>query len=127
LADVDDLNDQTNDVSDIDIALLGYVCDEGVRRNRGRIGAHEGPKALRDRLAKLPIHFESKRVVDFGDIVCIDDDMEACQIMFSNAISHLIQQNIFPIAIGGATIWLMAILWVFGMPLRIHLNGRLGS
>lgn len=101
LADVDDLNDQTNDVSDIDIALLGYVCDEGVRRNRGRIGAHEGPKALRDRLAKLPIHFESKRVVDFGDIVCIDDDMEACQIMFSNAISHLIQQNIFPIAIGG--------------------------
>ena len=84
-----------------DIAILGYVCDEGVRRNRGRIGAQEGPKAIRDRLAKLPIHFENKRLVDAGDIVCIDDDMEACQLLFSNHISSLIVQNIFPIALGG--------------------------
>jgi len=84
-----------------DIAILGYVCDEGVRRNRGRIGAHEGPRAIRDRLAKLPIHFENKRVVDVGDIICNDDDMESCQLLFSNYVSNLIAQNIFPIAIGG--------------------------
>ena len=30
-----------------DIAIIGYVCDEGVRRNRGRIGAHQGPKVIR--------------------------------------------------------------------------------
>jgi formiminoglutamase len=86
---------------DIDIAILGYVCDEGVRRNRGRIGADKGPKALRERLAKLPIHFESKRVIDIGDAVCIDDDMESCQEMFTNLISRLIEKKIFPIAIGG--------------------------
>ncbi|BAX81222.1 formimidoylglutamase [Labilibaculum antarcticum] len=99
--DWNDLPKHAADLPKIDIALLGYVCDEGVRRNRGRMGAHEGPKVIRDRLAKLPIHFESKRVIDAGNIVCIDDDMEACQDLFSNAISDLLKQNIFPIAIGG--------------------------
>jgi formiminoglutamase len=84
-----------------DIAIVGYVCDEGVRRNRGRIGAHEGPRAIRERLAKLPIHFENKQVADAGDIVCIDDDMEACQFLFSKHIANLIEQKVFPIAIGG--------------------------
>ena len=88
-------------ISDVDIAILGYVCDEGVRRNRGRIGANKGPDAIRERLAKLPIHFDDKRVGDVGNIVCIDDDMEDCQSLFSNNISNLIRQNIFPIAIGG--------------------------
>jgi len=101
LVNLENLKDQPANKSNTDIALLGYVCDEGVRRNRGRIGAHEGPKALRERLAKLPIHFEAKRVMDIGDICCIDDDMEACQEMFAHAISDLIQQKIFPIAIGG--------------------------
>ena len=40
-------------------------------------------------------------MVDAGDIVCVDDDMEACQKMFSIAISDLLKQNIFPIALGG--------------------------
>jgi formiminoglutamase len=84
-----------------DIAILAYVCDEGVRRNRGRIGAHEGPKAIRERLAKLPIHFENIKVADVGDIICIDDDMEACQVLFAQQISKLLKQKVFPIAIGG--------------------------
>lgn len=101
LLDINNLSKQLPGLPPIDVALLGYVCDEGVRRNRGRIGAHEGPKVIRERLAKLPIHFESKRVVDAGDIVCVDDDMEACQKMFSMAISDLLKQNVFPIALGG--------------------------
>ena len=85
----------------VDIALIGYVCDEGVRRNRGRIGALEGPKAIRERLAKLPIHFKDKCIADVGDIVCMEDDMEACQDLFSHYITSLLQQDIFPIAMGG--------------------------
>lgn len=83
------------------IAIIGYVCDEGVRRNRGRIGAHEGPRAIRERLAKLPIHFENKQVVDVGDIICLDDDMEACQELFSIHITNLLKHKVFPVAIGG--------------------------
>ena len=96
------LNQLTNAaLQPIDVALLGYVCDEGVRRNRGRIGAHEGPKAIRERLAKQPIHFDTKRVVDAGDIVCSDDDMESCQQLFARSITQLLQQRVFPIALGG--------------------------
>jgi formiminoglutamase len=96
------INNANNLVSsEGNIALIGYVCDEGVRRNRGRIGAHLGPESIRERLAKLPIHFESKNIIDIGDVVCIDDDMEACQEMFSFAISHLLKNKIFPIALGG--------------------------
>ncbi len=84
-----------------DIAVLGYVCDEGVRRNQGRVGACEGPKQLRERLAKLPIHFEGKRVVDIGDFICIDHAMESCQHALTQTISTLIAQHVFPIAIGG--------------------------
>jgi formiminoglutamase len=85
----------------LDIALLGYVCDEGVRRNLGRVGSEQGPRVLRERLAKLPVHFNSKRVVDVGDIICVDEDMESCQFAFSKIISLLISQRIFPLAIGG--------------------------
>lgn len=84
-----------------DIAIIGYVCDEGVRRNLGRVGASKGPTALRERLAKLPIHFDTKKVADFGNIICVDEDMEACQTGFSNTITSFISNKIFPIAIGG--------------------------
>ncbi len=93
--------DDEKQISNVDIALLGYVCDEGVKRNRGRIGAAKGPKAIRERLAKLPIHFEQKTVADAGDVVCIDDNMEACQELFSEKISFLLKNNVFPIAFGG--------------------------
>jgi formiminoglutamase len=82
-------------------SILGYVCDEGVRRNRGRVGASEGPKAIRDRLAKLPVHFEEKYVSDYGDVICVDEDMEACQDLFALGIERILGLGHFPIAIGG--------------------------
>ncbi len=86
---------------EIDIALLGYVCDEGVRRNLGRVGASKGPTTVRERLAKLPIHFDKKTVADIGNIICVDEDMESCQLAFAKTIQQLISRKIFPIAIGG--------------------------
>lgn len=83
------------------IGLIGYVCDEGVKRNQGRIGARKGPKNVRDQLGKLPIHFNNKRITDFGDVICLDENLEDCQIAFSKIISKLIINNIMPIAIGG--------------------------
>ena len=85
----------------IDIALLGYVCDEGVRRNRGRIGAAQGPKAIRERLAKHPVHFSNKRIVDVGDVVCLEDDMEQGQEALTTVIGGLLKQQVFPIVMGG--------------------------
>lgn len=88
-------------INNIDIGILGYACDEGVRRNRGRIGAKEGPKKIREQLAKLPLHFNSKNIADFGDVLCIENDLENCQRLFSKHITTLLKNKILPIAIGG--------------------------
>ena len=84
----------------IDIGLIGYVCDAGVKRNQGRIGARKGPENVRNKLGKLPIHF-TKKITDFGDVICINNSMEDCQKALSKSITQLIQKNVLPIAIGG--------------------------
>ena len=82
------------------ISILGYVCDEGVRRNQGRIGAKNGPKAIRSQLGKIPIHFD-KKLVDFGDIICINQDLENCQKALSKSVSKIIKNKSLPIILGG--------------------------
>lgn len=84
----------------VDIGLIGYVCDEGVLRNKGRIGARKGPENIRHKLGKLPVHFD-KKIVDFGDVNCIDHHLEDCQNTLSKIVSYLLSKKIFPIALGG--------------------------
>lgn len=97
-----EMQDASNvDKSNSNFALLGYCCEEGVRRNLGRVGAAHGPKAIREKLAKLAFHLDEKNIADYGDVICVEEDMESCQLAFSKIISHLIQQQIFPIGMGG--------------------------
>ncbi len=49
--------------------LIGFCCDTGVKRNGGRIGAAEGPTALRQQLRNVAWHGGDMQLVDFGDIV----------------------------------------------------------
>lgn len=84
------------------IALLGYACDEGVRRNQGRIGAVEGPDAIRTQLAKLPDHLnEETQFFDAGNVQCSNGDMEAAQKLLSEKVFYILQNNAFPILLGG--------------------------
>lgn len=81
--------------------LIGFCCDEGIKRNLGRVGAAEGPQALRQALAKLPVHNQNFSFYDIGDIICIDDDLESAQQALADVVSHLLHNNIIPIVIGG--------------------------
>ncbi|MFP2994641.1 formimidoylglutamase [Spongiivirga sp. MCCC 1A20706] len=91
----------TNTLSNADIGLIGYACDEGVQRNLGRIGAVNGPTVIKERLAKLAYHHFDKTITNFGDVACIDHNLEACQDAFAMIISKLLSNKIFPIGIGG--------------------------
>lgn len=82
------------------VALMGFACDAGVARNQGRIGAREGPAALRAMLANIPVR-ESKLLVDAGDVVCDGDQLEAAQTELSEALAVLLGGGRFPIAFGG--------------------------
>jgi formiminoglutamase len=82
-------------------ALLGFSCDEGIRRNLGRVGAVEGPAAIRQMLAKLPIHKHHFQLFDAGDILCINRDLEKAQEALSDAVHMLLSKKITPILLGG--------------------------
>ncbi len=81
-------------------ALLGFVCDEGVRRNQGRPGARNGPHAIRDALANLAYHLDTC-AFDAGDIVCEDQKLEQAQEELAEHVSHVLQHDGFPIVLGG--------------------------
>ena len=87
--------------ADLTFAIIGFVCDEGIQRDLGRTGAAEGPAAIRQRLAKLPIQKPSIHCYDAGNIVCTDYDLEASQQALGEIVALLLDHRIRPIIIGG--------------------------
>lgn len=88
--------------SDEKIALLGFCSDEGVKRNKGRIGAKNAPNQIRKSLANLPFNSsKQKPVFDFGNIILENDDLENARNEQIECISELIRNNYFPIILGG--------------------------
>lgn len=80
--------------------LIGFACDAGVARNQGRPGAAEGPQALRRALRNLPLH-DCTRLADAGDVVCIDDALEAAQDDLAAATAAQLDAGRFPLVLGG--------------------------
>ena len=81
--------------------LLGFCCDEGIRRNFGRTGAAFGPSCIREILAKLPVQKRDLICFDVGDITCTDGDLESSQHKLAEAVAILLQHGITPIVLGG--------------------------
>ncbi|WP_435202749.1 formimidoylglutamase [Janibacter sp. GS2] len=83
-----------------DAALLGFASDEGVRRNRGRVGAADGPTALRSALASLAVH-EELTVVDHGDVAVEGSDLEDGQRRLGAAVAAARDEAPLTVVLGG--------------------------
>lgn len=98
------------------IGLVGFACDQGVRRNQGRVGAKAAPPLIRQVFAALPVisalqqRFDGQLATllgDAGDIHCHDDDdlaaltLEQAQTAYAEKISYVIKQGGLPIGLGG--------------------------
>ena len=85
--------------------LLGFSCDEGVRRNLGRPGAASGPDATRRALASLPFHDPSFDIVDAGDLVYREavsgEPLAGVQAALTASVQMLLGSGHFPIVMGG--------------------------
>lgn len=68
------------------IALLGFACDEGVRRNQGRTGAHDAPDILRGALANMASTASHHALVDMGTITVQGQLLEAAQQALHDAV-----------------------------------------
>lgn len=97
-----DLDQMDRPPGDWKLGLLGYACDEGVGRNHGRIGAAEGPDAIRRQLAKLPNHLRpDTHLYDVGNVGGADTAMESAQEQLAEKVVQLLRGRIFPILLGG--------------------------
>lgn len=81
-------------------ALIGFACDEGVRRNYGRPGSAEGPDGIRTAMGWMAVHDEHPRY-DAGDVGVNGDDMEGAQEALAAAVSAVRKAGHLPIVIGG--------------------------
>lgn len=95
------LNAPTIKIKQQTFALLGFRCEEGIRRNGERIGAAEGPKAIRHAFSRLPIQKQNFDCFDAGDIICADGDLEESQHALGEVVAILLKQGITPIVLGG--------------------------
>lgn len=75
-----------------DFAILGFSSDEGVRRNRGRIGAAEAPDLIRKQLANLPVH-TPVHIHDLGTVICLNGELEQAQALLAQHVEHALQQG----------------------------------
>jgi len=102
------------------VALLGFACDAGVRRNRGRPGAAEGPAAVRRMLGNLAWHGGNEdRLYDAGDIACDGDSLEAAQQDYAGRLAGLLRSRHFPLGLGGGH----EIAWAAGQGLELAFKG----
>lgn len=82
--------------------IIGFECDAGVRRNKGRPGAAKAPNKIREALGKLPWQLsEDVDVYDTGNVTCEGDQMEEAQRALGEVIADLLAKNIRPIILGG--------------------------
>jgi formiminoglutamase len=86
--------------SDGGVAVVGFACDAGVRRNGGRPGAARGPGAARAILANMPT-WPGLSVFDAGDVVCEGDQLERAQDELATRVGQALDRGLFPIVLGG--------------------------
>lgn len=83
-------------------AFIGFCCDKGISRNKGRIGAASGPQSIRKELSNLPCTFSKEvKLFDAGNIYCENITLEESQDLLTKAVSKILSLNLFPIVLGG--------------------------
>jgi formiminoglutamase len=86
--------------------LLGFRSEEGVRRNKGRLGAAEGPGAIRAALGPLAFHLD-REVFDAGDVAVVTGgdefpgDLEGGQDRFGAALAAALDAGALTVGLGG--------------------------
>lgn len=81
------------------VNLIGFSSDEGVRRNKGRVGASSGPAELRRALSRLAS--PGVRVADLGDVIVRGEDLAGAQERLGLAVTSVLEVDGLPVVLGG--------------------------
>ncbi len=90
------------------IGIVGVPFDYGVELSNGRVGAKDGPNAVRTALKRYGSTYNVEKtdisklkVCDFGDVEIAERDSQETHAHISEVVSALVKKNILPIVIGG--------------------------
>jgi len=97
------------------VVLLGFACDEGVKRNKGRVGAVQAPDLIRKALANTAWHHDNAVAIDTGtntstfvdagniywNIYCSDTDLAASQKELASHVETALNNQNKVMVLGG--------------------------
>ena len=88
-------------ISPNNFVLHGFAVDEGVRRNKGRVGAAKAPDVIRKNMSNFPVVSPDFKLLDFGNITCEDGNLEKAQEELAQKVSQVFVQKAKSIVFGG--------------------------
>lgn len=96
-----EISENYENVSPKDFVLHGFAVDEGVRRNKGRIGAAKSPDVIRKNTSNFPVVNPEFRLLDFGNITCEDQNLEKSQQDLAEKVSKILEKQAKSVVFGG--------------------------
>jgi formiminoglutamase len=84
------------------VVVLGCPQDEGVQRNRGRVGAKLAPTEIRQAFYRLPkaAPLDTIRIFDLGDLI-LKPTLEATHDLQAEIVGRLLKEGKIVISLGG--------------------------
>lgn len=89
------------EVSPNDFVLHGFAVDEGVRRNKGRVGAKDAPDIIRKNMANFPVIHPDFGLKDFGNIYCEGHQLEKAQSDLADSVTKILVEGGKSVVLGG--------------------------
>lgn len=90
-----------NAVDPNDFVLHGFAVDEGVKRNKGRVGAQKAPDVIRKNMSNFPVFNYRFSLKDFGNIHCDNQDLETTQIVLAEKVAQVLAGQGKSVVLGG--------------------------
>lgn len=90
-----------NSIDAGDFCLHGFAVDEGVQRNKGRIGAKNAPDIIRKNMSNFPVNSPDFVLKDFGNIYCEDGNLEVSQQELADKVAVVLSKKGKSVVIGG--------------------------
>ncbi|AZA52238.1 formimidoylglutamase [Chryseobacterium sp. G0201] len=88
-------------ISTNDFVLHGFAVDEGVRRNKGRLGAKDAPDVIRKNMSNFPVILPDFSLLDFGNITCENGNLENTQNNLAKNVSKVLLKGGKSLVLGG--------------------------
>ena len=95
------LENNYSNISPNDFVLHGFAVDEGVKRNKGRVGAKDAPDIIRKNMSNFPVVNPEFSLKDFGNINCDDGNLDKSQNELAEKVTEVLKRGGKSFVLGG--------------------------